>query len=233
MRCGETIVLRSDREERATAEIPRWRLIGDWFDLCRCRVPCGCTFAQAPDEGRCEGILAWHIREGRYGEVTLDDLNVVAVGAFDGNIWTGDATNTAIGFFIDERADDAQREALQSIFGGHAGGWPAGLAELFETVLGVEYAPIDFDIADDLSSWRVEVPGKAWGSAQALTGPTTPEGARVQVHNPPGAEVGPGQVATYATVQEDEVDAFGFRWSWPGRSSKHFPFDWSGPDDAA
>jgi hypothetical protein len=93
-------------------------------------------------------------------------------------------------------------------------------------------APIDFEIADDLARWRVEVPGKARGSAEALTGPTAPEGARVQVHNAPGAEVGPGQVATWATAKEDEVNAFGFQWSWPGRSSKHFPFDWSGPDEA-
>jgi hypothetical protein len=27
----------------------------------------------------------------------------------------------------------------------------------------------------------------------------------------------------------DEVDAMGFRWEWNGRSSKHIPFDWSGP----
>jgi hypothetical protein len=97
-------------------------------------------------------------------------------------------------------------------------------------VLGIEYAPIEFELADDLSRWTVEVPGKAKGSAEALTGPTSPE-VPVQVHNAPGAEVGPGQVATYATASEDEVDAFGLKWSWPGRSSKHFPFDWSGPDE--
>jgi UDP:flavonoid glycosyltransferase YjiC (YdhE family) len=28
----------------------------------------------------------------------------------------------------------------------------------------------------------------------------------VQVHNAPGAEAGPGQVATWATAQEDEVE---------------------------
>ena len=28
------------------------------------------------------------------------------------------------------------------------------------------------------------------------------------------------------------LEAFGFKWSWPGRSSKHFPFAWSGPDEA-
>jgi hypothetical protein len=25
------------------------------------------------------------------------------------------------------------------------------------------------------------------------------------------------------------VDAFGLRWSWAGQSSKHIPFDWTGP----
>src|SRR4051794_11660225 len=209
----------------------QWQLKGDWFDVCRCRVPCGCTFAQAPDEGQCDGILAWHINEGSYGDVTLDDLSVVAIGTFEGNIWTGEA-KPKMGFFIDERADESQRQALQAIFAGEAGGWPAGFAELVDEVLGIEYAPIEFDLAEDLSRWSVEVPGKARGSAEALAGPTTPEGARVQVHNPPGAEVGPGQIATWGTASEDEVAAFGFKWSWPGRSSKHFPFDWSGPDEA-
>ena len=215
----------------ASTEIPKWRVAGDWFDVCRCRVPCACTFAQAPDEDQCDGILAWHINEGAYGDVSLDDLNVVAVGSFEGNIWTGEAKDSRMGFFIDERADESQRDALQTIWGGDAGGWPAGFAELIEDVLGIEYAQIEFELADDLSRWSVEIPGKAKGSAEALTGPTSPE-IPVQVHNAPGAEVGPGQVATYATAREDEVDAFGFKWSWPGRSSKHFPFEWAGPDGA-
>ena len=211
------------------ADIPQWRLAGDWFDVCRCRVPCGCTFAQAPDEGQCDGILAWHVRKGNFGDVALDGLNVVAVGSFEGNIWAGEA-KPAMGFFVDERADQPQRDALQTIFAGDAGGWPAGFAELIDEVRGIEYAPIEFEIADDLGHWRVEVPGKARGSAEALSGPTSPERGRVQVHNAPGAEVGPGQVATYAIAKEDAVDAFGFKWDWAGRSSKHFPFDWSGPD---
>ena len=69
-------------------------------------MPCGCTFAQAPDEGQCDGILAWHVREGSYGDVELDGLNVVAVGLFEGNVWAGEA-KPAMGFFIDERAESA------------------------------------------------------------------------------------------------------------------------------
>ena len=184
-----------------------------------------------PTKSSATGILAWHVRKGNYGDVSLDGLSVVAVASFEGNIWLGEA-KPAMGFFIDERADEAQRGAIQTIFGGEAGGWPAGFAALIDDVRGIEYAPIEFEIADDLANWRVEVPGKARGSAEALVGPTSPDGTRVEVHNAPGAEVGPGQVATWATAKEDEVEAFGFKWSWPGRSSKHFPFDWSGPDEA-
>jgi hypothetical protein len=28
-------------EEEAMAEVSHWRLTGDWFGVCRCRVPCG------------------------------------------------------------------------------------------------------------------------------------------------------------------------------------------------
>jgi hypothetical protein len=213
------------------ADIPSWRVSGDWFDVCRCRVPCGCTFAQPPDEDECNGILAWHIREGHYGDVSLDGLNAVGIGSFTGNIWAG--AKAAMGFFIDERADESQRDAMQMVFGGQAGGWPAGFAELIDDVRGIEFAQINFEIADDLGHWSVEVPGKAKGSAVALSGPTSPSpDARVQLINAPGAEVGPGQIATWATAKEDEVEAFGFKWSWPERSSKHFPFDWSGPDES-
>ena len=106
----------------------------------------------------------------------------------------------------------------------------AGFAQLIEKVRGVEPADIDFSVSDDLSGWRVEIPGILEGEAEALGGPTTPPGARVQVHNPGGAEVGPGQVATYGTATIDRADAFGFKWNRKGKSSKHFPFDWTGPE---
>jgi hypothetical protein len=211
------------------ADIQQWRVQGDWFDVCKCRIPCPCTFAQAPSDGDCTGILAWHIREGNYGDTRLDDLNIVGLGAFEGNLWTGEA-KAAMGLFVDERADEAQREAINVVFGGQGGGWPAQFAQVIGDMRGIEYAPITFELADDLSYWAVEVPGKAKGRAEALTGPTSLPGQRVQVHNAPGAEVGPGQVATWGRSVLDRADAFGFKWEWEGRSSKHFPFDWSGPD---
>jgi hypothetical protein len=68
-----------------------------------------------------------------------------------------------MGFFIDERADERWREALQGFRG--AGSWPDAFAELIEDVRGIQLAPIELEIADDLAHSRVEVPGKARGSA--------------------------------------------------------------------
>jgi hypothetical protein len=211
------------------ANIPNWHITGDWFDTCNCSVPCPCTFAQPPTTGDCEGVLAWNIRKGTYGDVRLDGLNVLALGGFTGNIWEG-KTKASMAMFLDERADERQREALQMIFGGRVGGWPGTFANFIGEVRGMEFARINFHVDDDLASWRVEIPGKVTSSAEALGGPTTPPGKRVQVYNAGGCETGPGGVATYGKSTADKADAFGFKWNRTGYSSKHIGFDWSGPD---
>jgi hypothetical protein len=44
----------------AEKSIPNWKLTGDWFDVCKCNVPCPCTFAQAPSYGDCDGVSYGH-----------------------------------------------------------------------------------------------------------------------------------------------------------------------------
>lgn len=210
------------------SDIPTWWAKGDWFDVCSCDIACPCEFAQPPTNNHCEGLLAWHLNEGAYGDVSLEDLNVVAVSAFDGNVWTGPEA-FRMGLFIDDRGNDAQRDALTRIFTGQAGGFMGTLGALVSESLGVEPAPIRFEIADDLAYWRAKIPGKIEGEAEALSGPTTPPGQRVQLINPPGSEVGPGGPATWATATKNTVNAFGYNWDWSGKSSKHIPFDWVGP----
>jgi hypothetical protein len=211
-----------------TESIPNWNVKGDWFDVCKCNIPCPCIFAQAPTYGDCDGVLAYHINEGIYGITQLDGLNVLALGYFKGNIWAGE-TKVTISIFFDEKANEEQREALRMIFSGNAGGFMAEFAKLVGEIKGTEYAPIKFEVADDLSYWSAEIPGKVVAKAEALTGPMTPAGKRVQLINAPGSEVGPGTVATWGKATTNEVDALGFRWQWNNRSSKHIPFDWSGP----
>jgi hypothetical protein len=120
------------------ANVPQWQAEGDWFDVCKCDIPCPCEFAQPPTGDECDGILAWHIGKGSYGGVPLDGLNVLAIGYYKGNIWEG--AKAAMGIFLDERADAKQREALQMIFGGQAGGWPGQFAQNIAEVRGIEFA---------------------------------------------------------------------------------------------
>ena len=96
-------------------------------------------------------------------------------------------------------------------------------------VLGVEFAPIKFEVAKDLAHWSAEIPGKVVAKAEALTGPITPPGKRVQLHNAPGSETGPGTVATWGRALANEVHAMGFKFDWKGRTSKHIPFNWAVP----
>jgi len=213
------------------AEIPPWHIAGDWFDVCSCNIPCPCEFAQPPTNNVCYGVLAYHIREGHYGDVPLDGLNLVLVDSFEGNLWAGQATDFKLWLFLDARANAQQQEALQTIFSGQAGGVPARLSAIFGApeALGMEVVPITFEVANDLAFWRAEVPGKVVAHAEALTGPMTPPGQRVQMLNPPGSEVGPGQIATWGKATANLVNTPGFQWDWAGKSSKHIPFDWSGP----
>jgi hypothetical protein len=209
---------------------PSWNLSGDWFDVCKCNIPCPCTFAQTPTYGDCDGVLVYHIKKGQYDEIPLNGLNVLALSYFKGNIWSGN-TKVDIAVFFDERANKEQRDALNMIFTGKVGGFMAEFANLIGEVRGIEFAPIKFEIADDLAYWSAEIPGKVFAKGEALTGPMTPKGKRVQTINAPGSEVGPGTVATWGTAVTDEVNAPEVRYQWKrsGRSSKHIPFNWRGP----
>ena len=63
----------------AANNIPQWKVSGDWFDVCKCNIPCPCTYAQTPSYGDCDGVLAYHIKNGHYGQAPLDGLNVLGL----------------------------------------------------------------------------------------------------------------------------------------------------------
>jgi hypothetical protein len=211
-------------------DVQKWRLKGQWFDVCRCAIPCPCSWAQPPDDDYCEGFLVWRIQEGNYGAVRLDGLNVAMLGSFTGNVWEN-ASNFKDAIFMDERADEAQRAALQIVFGGQAGGWPKRFGEMVQGQhMGFAFASIHVDIAPDLSTWSAQIPEHdIRAAAEALMGPTS-DGKVTKIYNLPGAETGPGGIATWGRATVDRANAFGFRWDRTGKSSKLIEFEWSGPD---
>src|SRR5881409_1753687 len=99
----------------------KWFLEADYLQACNCDYGCPCEFEAPPTRGFCQGLCAWHIRTGRYGDVPLDGLGL------GGAIYTPEAMHKGRGtlaIFIDERANPAQRQALAAISSGQAGGMP-------------------------------------------------------------------------------------------------------------
>ena len=211
--------------------IPDWQISGDLFDICSCNATCPCTIAQKPISYPCEGVFAYRIRQGNYGEHDMAGLSVAMLFSLHGNAWDGGEAD--VGIFFDAAADEGQREGLQKIFTGQAGGWMNQfVSSLVRDVKGAEFANITINIEDNLEHWSVEIPDVMNASGEALTGPTADPTKRVQTFNPPGSEVGPtdGPV-TWGKSVTCKSQAFGFTNEVPaGKNSKHIPFDWSGPD---
>jgi hypothetical protein len=135
-----------------TADPKPWRLRGTYLESCNCDVICPCRTIGGRRTGRstygvCLGALSWAIDEGVSGALSLAGLNVALALRYDddepGSPWD-------YYLYVDERADDAQHEALEEIWTGRAAGTPT---EQFPWVwkpsrlLGVRSAPIEVDHA--------------------------------------------------------------------------------------
>lgn len=101
-----------------------WRIAGTYFESCSCDAPCPCRRIDGKPGGRsthgfCQGALSWRIERGRAETTDLSDLAVAVTSYYSddeaGSPWT-------FRLFLDERADDQQRAALERIFTGAEGG---------------------------------------------------------------------------------------------------------------
>jgi hypothetical protein len=99
-----------------------WKVKGLYFEACNCESVCPCYTGYAPTYGYCEGNCAWHINEGEYGGVRLDDLNVLMAIRCNGHMRQ---TVWKCWFYLDDRANSNQANGLRQIFtaidGGHLG----------------------------------------------------------------------------------------------------------------
>ena len=204
------------------SQIQKWHMKGDFFDSCSCEVSCPCNWSSPPTGNHCVGAVAIHVRDGKYGDTKLDDLNLVLVADLgEGVVWNGGWT---AGLFMDERANQSQREALQTIMTGKAGGAPAMIASLIKNMAGLEYAPITFTYNKD--SWSVSVGG---GKVDVITEASKDSSGNVtQINNAPVVETGTGPI-TSGKAKSSKINAFGWTWDLTGKSSKHEPVDWKGP----
>ena len=132
----------------ATTTGVAWKLSGTVVVACNCDFGCPCNFNALPTQGKCEGGWTWHVDAGTFGETTLDGLNFSVVVNWPGAIHEG---NGEAVIFVDERADDDQREAIATLVRGEVGGPWGVLAWTWPTVHGPKPVPYEVEI-DDVNS---------------------------------------------------------------------------------
>jgi len=98
---------------------PNWSIECDYMETCNCDFSCACNFSGLPNFGRCEALVGYHIRNGRFGTVTLDNLDFVYAASWPRAIHQGGGT---LCVYICDRANIAQRQAIADIAYGRAGG---------------------------------------------------------------------------------------------------------------
>jgi hypothetical protein len=134
-----------------------WRIEGDYFESCNCDLLCPCLLSHAqarPTQGHCDVVLATHIDRGSYGNVDLSGLNAVQALTTPGEMSKGGGT---LAVYLDSRATDAQRTALEAIFTGNAGGPPSLMNGMVATRLPTRSAQINF--SSDGEKLTVSIPG--------------------------------------------------------------------------
>lgn len=95
----------------------QWVFKSETYDNCNCAVNCGCQFHLPSTHGYCQSAFVGEIVEGHFNDMPLAGLNWAALYKWPGEIADGDGKRQII---IDERADDAQRKALETIISGEA-----------------------------------------------------------------------------------------------------------------
>jgi hypothetical protein len=140
-----------------------WWITGTYLEACNCVAICPCRTIGGRKGGRstegvCEGALSWQIDDGTAGEEDLTGLRVILALRYN-----DDEPGSPWDFFLylDDRADGAQREALEAIFLGRLGGTPATQFPWVwkeSRLLGVHPVAIEVD----------HTPGRGWFRAGGL-----------------------------------------------------------------
>jgi len=82
----------------------KWHLSGDLCEACTCGVPCPCNFGANPTHPYCYALFSLDIKEGNYGDVSLNGLHLAGAGASKGMI-----------LYADDTATKEQQAALKAI----------------------------------------------------------------------------------------------------------------------
>ena len=165
-----------------------WRLSGEWIKNCNCAFGCPCDFNARPTRGTCKGLVGMHVKDGYFGDVSLDGVKFIATVDFPGPLHEGNGTLPVI---IDDKTTPHQREALFGILSGQnsAEGTIFHIFNLIvSNMLDPIFAPISFDFDMPGRRAKVSIPGVLETENEPIKNPVTGAPHRIQVAMPEGFE---------------------------------------------
>ena len=192
-----------------------WKIRTRRLSTCSCDYGCPCEFNAPPTRLPCEGVEAFDIVAGHFGETPLDGLKVAGVFRWPGRVHEGQGTYQAI---IDERATPAQRDGLFTILSGKEQEPTTGFNIYLSTIAHEPdpiFAPIDFEFDLEARRARVAVAGVLEASLDPIRNPVTGETHRALIRLPGGfefreAEMGNGSCRATAALELDHSSCYGF-----------------------
>jgi hypothetical protein len=192
-----------------------WEIKAREFANCNCAYGCPCQFNALPTHGYCQAVVGYEIDEGHFGDTRLEGLCAVYVGKWPGAVHEGNGEMQVI---IDERADDAQREALRKILYGEETEPGTTVWNVFMTTITTVHEPlytaIHFEVDIDARRARLVVPGLIEANGEPIRNPVTGAEHRARIELPHGfeytvAEVGSGTSTARASVPMELRDSYG------------------------
>lgn len=213
-----------------------WRLEGDYFDGCNCKSICPCIFALDPTEGDCKGLAAWHIDKGHFtpenhdggnstntnnanDSINLSNLNVVLSVHAPEHMFSGPKWKIAL--YLDEKADDYQKDALTKIFTGQVGGELfTEILPLVGEVLGIRSVPIEFR-TESKKRRRISIPSIVKMEIEGLNG--RDPNMESKVINPAFSNT-PGDDPIIARSTTHTYKDYGLQWDNSGRNAFYSRF---------
>ena len=193
----------------------RWEFMSHTYDNCNCSVSCGCQFNEPTTHGNCHFAYVGTIVKGHFNNTPLKGLNWALLCKFPDEIAEGNAKRQIV---IDERADDAQRIALETIISGeaceplsnHFSVFGSLCTEFFETL----FLPIELELNLECRTAKADIRGVVKSAGKPIINEFNGEPFHIAIARPTGGfEFTYGEIGRGTTTVNGDLE-MAFEESW-------------------
>jgi hypothetical protein len=204
----------------------QWVFKSETYDNCNCAMNCGCQFNLPSTRGYCQSAFIGRIVEGHFNQTPLTGLNWAGLYKWPGEIKDGNGKRQIV---LDERADAAQRRALETIISGRACAPFSNIFSVFASTCSefckTLFLPINLTADLEGRTARVEIPNILKSSASPKINEFNGEPFHVALARPSGsfeftyAELGLGSTSVIGEME------MSFEGTWAHFCIHHFNQD--------